>query len=129
MAGPLIVIAGGEGKSQDFAPLREAFRGKVRCVVLIGRDAPAIEQVLHDVCPTERSTSMPEAVRAAAQVARPGDTVLLSPACASLDMFRNYAHRGDVFAARSGSSRHERRLPPWPLRNRDTARAACASIW
>jgi UDP-N-acetylmuramoylalanine--D-glutamate ligase len=99
LAGPLIVIAGGEGKSQDFAPLREAFRGKVRCVVLIGRDAPAIEQALHNVCPIQRSTSMPEAVRAAAKVAQPGDTVLLSPACASLDMFRNYAHRGEVFSS------------------------------
>ena len=97
-AGPLIVIAGGDGKSQDFAPLREAFRGKVRCVVLIGRDAPAIEQALDNVCPIQRSTTLPEAVRAAAQAARPGDTVLLSPACASLDMFRNYAHRGEVFS-------------------------------
>jgi UDP-N-acetylmuramoylalanine--D-glutamate ligase len=99
LAGPLIVIAGGDGKSQDFAPLRDAFRGKVRCVVLIGRDAPAIEQVLHDVCAIQRSASLPEAVRAAAKVARPGDTVLLSPACASLDMFRNYAHRGEVFGS------------------------------
>ena len=99
MAGPLIVIAGGDGKSQDFAPLRAAFRGKVRYVVLIGRDAPAIEQALDKVCPIQRSTTMPEAVRAAAKVARPGDTVLLSPACASLDMFRNYAHRGEVFSS------------------------------
>jgi UDP-N-acetylmuramoylalanine--D-glutamate ligase len=99
MPGPLIVIAGGDGKSQDFAPLREAFRGKVRYVVLIGRDAPAIERALHNVCPIQRSSSMPEAVRAAAKVARPGDTVLLSPACASLDMFRNYAHRGEVFSS------------------------------
>jgi len=98
LAGPLIVIAGGDGKEQDFTPLREAFRGKVRCVVLIGRDAPAIEQVLRDVCPTQTCASLPEAVRAAAQAAKPGDTVLLSPACASLDMFRNYAHRGDVFS-------------------------------
>jgi UDP-N-acetylmuramoylalanine--D-glutamate ligase len=98
-AGPLIVIAGGDGKAQDFTPLREAFRGKVRCVVLIGRDAAAIEQVLRDVCAIVRSASMPEAVRAAAKVARPGDTVLLSPACASLDMFRNYAHRGEVFSS------------------------------
>ncbi len=95
----MIVIAGGDGKSQNFAPLREAFRGKVRCVVLIGRDAAAIEQVLRDVCAIVRSTSMPEAVRAAAKVAQPGDTVLLSPACASLDMFRNYAHRGEVFSS------------------------------
>ena len=99
MSGPLIVIAGGDGKAQDFRPLREASRGKVRHVVLIGRDAPAIEQALNDVCPTQRSASMPEAVRAAAKVARPGDTVLLSPACASLDMFRNYAHRGEVFGS------------------------------
>ena len=98
MAGPLIVIAGGDGKSQDFTPLREAFRGKVRHVVLIGRDAPTLEQVLRDVCPTQRSATLPEAVRAAAKMARPGDTVLLSPACASLDMFRNYAHRGEVFS-------------------------------
>ncbi|HEY6458464.1 MAG TPA: UDP-N-acetylmuramoyl-L-alanine--D-glutamate ligase [Steroidobacteraceae bacterium] len=99
MAGPLIVIAGGDGKAQDFAPLRAAFRGKVRYVVLIGRDAPAIERVLQEVCPTQRSASMPEAVRVAANVARPGDTVLLSPACASFDMFRNYAHRGEVFSS------------------------------
>jgi UDP-N-acetylmuramoylalanine--D-glutamate ligase len=98
MAGPLIVIAGGDGKSQDFAPLREAFRGKVRCAVLIGRDAPVIEQALQGICVTQRSPTLPEAVRAAARVARPGDTVLLSPACASLDMFRNYAHRGEVFS-------------------------------
>ena len=99
MPGPLVVIAGGDGKSQDFTPLREAFRGKVHHVVLIGRDAPAIEQVLGDVCTTQRSANLPEAVRAAAQAARPGDTVLLSPACASLDMFRNYAHRGEVFSS------------------------------
>ena len=99
MAGPLIVIAGGDGKGQDFTPLRESFRGKVRHVVLIGRDAAAIEQTLAEVCTTQRSASMPEAVRAAAQAARPGDTVLLSPACASLDMFRNYAHRGEVFSS------------------------------
>ncbi len=98
MAGPLIVIAGGDGKAQDFTPLREAFRGKVRHVLLIGRDAPALEQVLGGVCTIQRSATLPEAVRAAAQVARPGDTVLLSPACASLDMFRNYAHRGEVFS-------------------------------
>jgi UDP-N-acetylmuramoylalanine--D-glutamate ligase len=99
MSGPLIVIAGGDGKAQDFTPLRAAFRGKVRHVVLIGRDAARIEQVLRDVCATQRSASLPEAVQAAARVARPGDTVLLSPACASLDMFRNYAHRGEVFSS------------------------------
>jgi UDP-N-acetylmuramoylalanine--D-glutamate ligase len=99
MAGPLVMIAGGEGKSQDFTPLAAAFRGKVHHVVLIGRDAPQLAQALAQVCAVEFAASLPEAVRAAARAARPGDTVLLSPACASLDMFRDYAHRGAVFAA------------------------------
>ncbi len=99
MSGPLVVIAGGDGKGQDFAPLAAAFRHKVRHVVLIGRDANAIESVLTGVCPTERASSLPAAVAAAAAAARRGDTVLLSPACASLDMFRDYNHRGEVFAA------------------------------
>jgi UDP-N-acetylmuramoylalanine--D-glutamate ligase len=99
LAGPLVVIAGGDGKNQDFSDLRHAFRGKVRHVVLIGRDAPALAATLADVCATERASDMPAAVRAAQAVAQPGDTVLLSPACASLDMFRDYIHRGDEFAA------------------------------
>jgi UDP-N-acetylmuramoylalanine--D-glutamate ligase len=99
MPGPLVLIAGGEGKGQDFTPLAQAFRGKVRHAVLIGKDASALAAALHAVCSTEFAASMPEAVIAAARWARPGDTVLLSPACASLDMFRDYAHRGDVFAA------------------------------
>lgn len=98
MKGPLVIIAGGDGKNQDFTPLREACRGKVRLAVLIGRDAPAIAAVLDGVCPIERSDTLEEAVRAAARAAQPGDTVLLSPACASFDMFRDYAHRGAVFA-------------------------------
>jgi UDP-N-acetylmuramoylalanine--D-glutamate ligase len=99
MPGPLVLIAGGEGKGQDFTPLAAAFRNKVRHVVLIGRDAPSIERVLAGICPTGRAATMAAAVAAAAAVARPGDTVLLSPACASLDMFRDYNHRGDEFAA------------------------------
>ena len=99
LTGPLIIIAGGEGKGQDFTPLAAACRDKVRHVVLIGKDAAAIEAVLQEVCTTERAATMDAAVTAAAAVARPGDTVLLSPACASLDMFRDYAHRGEVFAA------------------------------
>jgi UDP-N-acetylmuramoylalanine--D-glutamate ligase len=98
MAGPLLVIAGGDGKNQDFAPLADAFRGKVRHAVLLGRDALQVERVVATVCSTERVASMEEAVAAAARAARAGDTVLLSPACASLDMFRDYTHRGDVFA-------------------------------
>jgi UDP-N-acetylmuramoylalanine--D-glutamate ligase len=100
MPGPVVLIAGGEGKGQDFTPLAHAFRGKVRHVVLIGRDAPALAAALEGVCATETVASMQEAVIAATRVARhAGDTVLLSPACASFDMFRDYGHRGDVFAA------------------------------
>jgi UDP-N-acetylmuramoylalanine--D-glutamate ligase len=97
MSGPLVMIAGGDGKNQDFAPLAAAFRGKVRHAVLIGRAAPAIEPALQGVCTVERAATLEEAVRAAARAAKPGDTVLLSPACASLDMFRDYTHRGAVF--------------------------------
>ena len=96
--GPLVVIAGGDGKGQDFSPLAAAFRGKVKRAVLIGRDAPAIAEALEGVCAVERAATLPAAVAAAAAAARPGDTVLLSPACASLDMFRDYNHRGEVFA-------------------------------
>jgi UDP-N-acetylmuramoylalanine--D-glutamate ligase len=99
MDGPLVLIAGGDGKGQDFDDLRAAFRGKVRHAVLIGRDAPRLAAVFEDVCATESASDMPGAVTAARAAARPGDTVLLSPACASLDMFRDYRHRGEEFAA------------------------------
>jgi UDP-N-acetylmuramoylalanine--D-glutamate ligase len=98
-AGPLVVIAGGDGKNQDFAPLAAAFRGKVRHTVLIGRDAPRIGDVLADICALSVAGTMQEAVQVARSVARPGDTVLLSPACASFDMFRDYRERGAMFAA------------------------------
>jgi UDP-N-acetylmuramoylalanine--D-glutamate ligase len=99
LPGTLVLVAGGDGKGQDFAPLADACRGRVRAVVLIGRDAPLLETALAGTCPTVRCASLEQAVVVAAQHAQPGDTVLLSPACASLDMFRDYAHRGDVFAA------------------------------
>jgi UDP-N-acetylmuramoylalanine--D-glutamate ligase len=99
LAGPLVVIAGGDGKGQDFAPLAAAFRGKVRTAVLLGRDAGLIETALAGICHTVRVADMQEAVSAAARFAEAGDTVLLSPACSSLDMFRDYAQRGEVFAA------------------------------
>jgi UDP-N-acetylmuramoylalanine--D-glutamate ligase len=99
MPGSLVVIAGGQGKGQDFAPLAAAFRNKVRHVVLIGQDAKLIDAALQGICTTEIASDMNEAVKASASAARKGETVLLSPACASLDMFRDYAHRGDVFAA------------------------------
>ncbi len=99
MPGPLVLIAGGDGKNQDFTPLAAAFRGKVRELVLIGRDAPRIAAALEGVCPITRCATLEEAVQAAARAAREGDTVLLSPACASFDMFRDYRQRGEAFAA------------------------------
>ena len=98
MPGPVVLIAGGDAKNQNFGPLATGLRGKVRHIVLIGRDAPLIARALDGVCPIERCATLPQAVQAAARAARPGDTVLLSPACASFDMFRDYAHRGVVFA-------------------------------
>ena len=99
LPGPLLLIAGDDGKGQDFAPLRDALQAKVRYALLIGRDARLLGQVLEGTCTIEYCASLEAAVLAAARVARRGDTVLLSPACASLDMFRDYAHRGAVFAA------------------------------
>jgi UDP-N-acetylmuramoylalanine--D-glutamate ligase len=88
-----VLILGGEGKGQDFSPLREPVREFASHVLLIGRDAPLIARVVQG----ERCDSMEDAVKRAAKVAREGEAVLLSPACASFDMFRDYKHRGDVF--------------------------------
>ena len=99
MSGSLVLIAGGQGKGQDFSALAAAFRGKVRHVVLLGQDAKLIADAVQGVSTFEFARDMDEAVRMSAKAARTGETVLLSPACASLDMFRDYAHRGDVFAA------------------------------
>ena len=94
----LILIAGGDGKGQDFSPLKDAVARSARTLVLIGRDAPMIEAAVAGAgIPILRAASMDEAVVLAAQAARPGDAVLLSPACASFDMFRDYKHRGEVF--------------------------------
>jgi UDP-N-acetylmuramoylalanine--D-glutamate ligase len=96
---PVVLIAGGDGKGQDFAPLAAAVKSKARAVVLIGRDAPAIAKALAGSgVPIDRASSMEEAVAMAHKRAERGDAVLLSPACASFDMFRNYGHRGEVFA-------------------------------
>jgi len=93
----VVLIAGGDGKGADFAPLATALRGKGRGVILIGRDAPLLELVLDGVLPLVQAAGMEEAVRLAAEMACPGDVVLLSPACASTDMFRNFAERGETF--------------------------------
>ena len=97
--GPLVLIAGGLGKGQNFSPLRAALAGKARAVVLIGRDAGRIEEALAGAVPLVRATDMRDAVGRAAALAQSGDTVLLSPACASFDMFSGYEERGERFAA------------------------------
>ena len=96
----LVVILGGDGKGQDFAPLAGPLVSHARAVVTIGRDAAAIEAVVASTgVAVERCATLEAAVQAAFECAQPGDAVLLSPACASLDMFRNYAHRAEVFVA------------------------------
>ena len=96
----VVLIAGGEGKGQDFGPLRPAVAEVVRAVVLIGRDATALRAALAGSgVPLVDAADMDEAVRRAREFACAGDVVLLSPACASLDMYRNYKHRGEAFRA------------------------------
>lgn len=99
LPGPIVLIAGGDGKGQDFAPLRAALAGKARAVVLVGRDAPLIADALGDSVPIRWANDMDQAVAQAADCAKAGDSVLLSPACASFDMFSGYEERGAVFAA------------------------------
>lgn len=94
----VVLIAGGDGKGADFSPLRPAVERSARGLVLIGRDAPLIAETLKGRAPILPATDMDDAVEKAAQLAHPGDCVLLSPACASFDMFDDYAHRGRVFA-------------------------------
>jgi len=100
----LIAILGGDGKGQNFAPLREPVRRYARAVATLGRDAPSVEAALQGLdLAQQRHPSLEAATRWCFAQARPGDAVLLSPACASLDMFRNYAHRAEVFAREFGS--------------------------
>jgi len=95
----LVLIAGGDGKGADFSLLRPAAARHVKSAILLGRDAPVLARTLAGVVPITRVETMPEAVAAAMDIAEPGDVVLLSPACASLDMFADYAARGRAFAA------------------------------
>lgn len=100
MTEKVVLIAGGEGKGQDFSPLKNAVANHARAVVLIGHDANKIEAAIEGCgVPVVHAASMEEAVRHAVIAAQSGDAVLLSPACASFDMFRNYEHRAQVFVA------------------------------
>ena len=97
ITGELILIAGGEGKGAKFSSLQPAVSRYVRHVILIGEDAPVIECALKKTAHISRAMSMEAAVAMAAKVAKAGDSVLLSPACASFDMFDNFEHRGEVY--------------------------------
>lgn len=97
--GTIILIAGGVGKGADFSELAQPLENKLRAVVLIGEDAEKIAAALDTVCPVYFASDMEDAVRNAVKYAESGDTVLLAPACASLDQYANYAARGDAFAA------------------------------
>jgi UDP-N-acetylmuramoylalanine--D-glutamate ligase len=92
-----VLIAGGDCKGADFSPLVPVVQRTARAVILIGRDAPRLEAVLHDRVRLAHVSSLPEAIEMAVQLSRPGDRVLLSPACASFDMFRNFEARGEAF--------------------------------
>lgn len=96
-AGKVVLILGGLGKQAPYAPLSQLVRAHARRLVLIGEDAPVIEKELQGDAEMERADSMADAVRKAHEAARPGDIVLLAPACASFDMFRSFEHRGEVF--------------------------------
>jgi UDP-N-acetylmuramoylalanine--D-glutamate ligase len=99
MRTPVTLIAGGDGKGQDFAPLAPAIESRARALVLIGRDAGAIAAVVDPArVPVLRAATLEEAVALAYREARRGEAVLLSPACASYDMFASYVHRGEAFA-------------------------------
>ncbi|MCB1615095.1 MAG: UDP-N-acetylmuramoyl-L-alanine--D-glutamate ligase, partial [Pseudomonadales bacterium] len=95
--GKVVLIAGGEGKGADFAPLADAVRAHARAVVLIGRDSAVIADAISGAVDVVFAVSMASAVDAALELAETGDVVLLSPACASFDMFRDFEDRGEQF--------------------------------
>ncbi|MEM6640330.1 MAG: UDP-N-acetylmuramoyl-L-alanine--D-glutamate ligase [Pseudomonadota bacterium] len=95
--GPLVLIAGGDAKGGDLAPLATALTGRARAAIVLGKDGPALANAISSVCPVHTVDRLDDAVERAAVLARAGDTVLLSPACASLDMFTNYEARGQAF--------------------------------
>jgi UDP-N-acetylmuramoylalanine--D-glutamate ligase len=93
----VILIAGGKDKGGDFTPLRPLLARRVRTAILIGQARAKMVAQLAGACPLEEAPTLEAAVRRGAEIARPGDTVLLSPACASFDMFRDFEHRGEMF--------------------------------
>ena len=99
LPGRHVLIAGGQAKGADFSGLRDVAAERLRAAVLIGQDADRLVQALDQVVPVRTARDMHDAVAIAAELAERGDNVLLSPACASFDMFRNFEHRGDVFIA------------------------------
>jgi UDP-N-acetylmuramoylalanine--D-glutamate ligase len=108
-AGGVILIAGGKDKGGDFAPLRPLVATRVKRLLLLGQARDTIRRHLAGACPMEEAPTLEAAVTRAAEIAVAGDTVLLSPACASFDMFRDFEHRGDVFrqAVRDVAARRE----------------------
>jgi UDP-N-acetylmuramoylalanine--D-glutamate ligase len=106
---PIVLIAGGRDKGTDFSPLAALAAGRVKRAVLIGEAAPKLEAALRGVTLTERAATLRDAVRASAGAAAPGDVVLLSPACASFDMFADYEDRGRQFKAEVAELAAERR--------------------
>src|SRR3712207_7454753 len=106
--GRVVLILGGRGKNAPYEPLAPLVAAKCRALVLIGEDADRIERELKTYAPAvERAADMADAVRRAHQLARPGDAVLLAPACASFDMFTSYEHRGRVFKEEVGKLKSE----------------------
>jgi len=98
----LVLIAGGDGKGADFSALKAPVANHCRAVVLLGRDAQLLADTFGDSVPLIRVNTLEEAVQRAADLAQQGDAVLLSPACASLDMFKNFEERGRLFAQAVG---------------------------
>jgi UDP-N-acetylmuramoylalanine--D-glutamate ligase len=97
VGGPVVLIAGGEAKGGDFTGFAQSVHETLRAAILLGRDGPAIARALKGLAPVYQAADMQTAVSVAANLARPGDTVLLAPACASFDQYRNYGERGMDF--------------------------------